>query len=532
MNSLTSHRVCPLFASLLLLTAYATTSHATDPVAKSLGLTPDNNALPAWTNASQDAKQALGNFVRKTHQAVMIIGSPKGGYGTGFVISKKHRLVATNAHVADIKHSAGRIVAITNGTAQPYTVERAWYHPGVRRHLRGRKSLAVRSTNPADGPVDPFSPDLAVLQLSADGPALPSELKFATKKELNSLFAQPVGILGYPGHDYKAWPAVGGEASATYHDGVVSRLADFNLNGGANKADKQFVQYTLATWGGYSGSPVFLPNGHVAAIHNMARYARGRAGDVKSIAHGIRVDCLWELLAHYGLDKKVPLGVDKATLRIKRWLAPDKNAETYRRAFALIGEARYLIHVEKKYANGVAKAAEAIKIAPHIPESYSIRSTGYLQYVFDNHRKIARDQSLKQLGYARNDAEKYIRLVPSDPYGIVALTAVINNTAFLTKERDEFRKVLDMGNRLMGADNLTPHLRSEAHIMRGLGYSNLGNHDQALKEYNAAIRLAPNDPGKWETRADYWYNLGRHDYAESDRRKAQQLRDKMKRRGA
>ena len=306
------------------------------------------------------------------------------------------------------------MVAITNGTAQPYTVEKIWYHPGVRRFLRNERSLVVRSTKPGDGPVDPSSPDLAVLQLSSAGPPLPNQLSFATPSELDVLFAQPIGV-------------------------------------------------------------------------------------------------------------------DKSKLRIARWLTPDKQTEINRRAIALAAEAQYLIEAEQKFAAGVAKATEAIKIAPNYPDSYSIRSTGYLMYVFENHRRIDRDLSLAQLGYARKDAEKYIRLVPSDPYGFVRLASVMNNTAFITQDKNEFRRVLDLGNRLMTSDNLTPHRRAEAHTLRGLGYSNLGDHDRAVREYNEAIRLAPYDPGKWETRADYWYNLGQLSNAESDRRKGRELREKMKR---
>src|SRR5207253_1677651 len=156
----------------------------------------------------------------------------------------------------------------------------------------------VRSPDPREGNVDPMSPDVAVLQLGADGPELPYEMTMATPEELKTLFAQPAAILGFPGHD-TSWPALGEKALATYHEGVISRLTDFRFSTSAPEPEQQFLQYTMATWGGFSGSPVYLPNGHVVALHNMARYVPGRGGEVKSIPHGVRVDCLWELLVHH-----------------------------------------------------------------------------------------------------------------------------------------------------------------------------------------------------------------------------------------
>src|SRR5205085_1261535 len=148
------------------------------------------------------------------------------GHGTAWVVSKEHRLLVTNAHVADIMHPGGTMEAMLNGTSHSYTVAKAWYHPGVRRFLERDTSLSVRSADPADGPVDPISPDVAVLQLAAGGPELPAELPMATAGELAELFAQSAGILGFPGYN-TGWPAPGRKAAATFHDGVISRLTDF-----------------------------------------------------------------------------------------------------------------------------------------------------------------------------------------------------------------------------------------------------------------------------------------------------------------
>src|SRR5688500_5552945 len=94
-----------------------------DPLAKSLGISAAAGSLPAWKGPTQEARADLGDFVRKSQQAVLLVGHPKHGRGTAWVISKQHRLVATNAHVADILNDAGgSMMAIVNGTATVYKI--------------------------------------------------------------------------------------------------------------------------------------------------------------------------------------------------------------------------------------------------------------------------------------------------------------------------------------------------------------------------------------------------------------------------
>jgi hypothetical protein len=120
----------------------------------------------------------------------------------------------------------------------------------------------------------------AVLQL-AGGPERPVEWPLATTEELKNLCAlAAAGIIGFPGHDTEGWPSLGDKAAATYHDGVISRITDFRMNPSGPTEEQQFVQYTMATWPGFSGSPVFLANGHVVAIHNMGRPVRSPNGIV------------------------------------------------------------------------------------------------------------------------------------------------------------------------------------------------------------------------------------------------------------
>ncbi len=194
--------ICVAVACFVSLLASVARSQD-DPLADKLGLTKDNGSLPVWAQPSYEARRELGAFVRKAQQGVMLVGY-QGNRGAAWVVSKKHRLLATNAHVADVLHEAGgKVFAILNGTSTLYKVERVWYHPGVRRWVDGSSS-GLHAEKPEAASVDPNCPDIALLQLDSESPDLPVELNMAGPAAFSSLFAESAAILGYPGHDTRA----------------------------------------------------------------------------------------------------------------------------------------------------------------------------------------------------------------------------------------------------------------------------------------------------------------------------------------
>lgn len=174
-----------------------------------LGQTPATGGATDLVETRDEARKDLGQAARLNERGVFLVGSPKVGTGTAWVISKKHRLLVTNAHVADIRHEAGgTLLAIPNGTGLVYTVEKIWYHPGVRRYFKG--VMSVCTMDPQEGEIDPHCPDLAVLQLSGDGPDLPIEFPLATPEEWAARFAARRN-LGFPRLRYPKLARLGRE---------------------------------------------------------------------------------------------------------------------------------------------------------------------------------------------------------------------------------------------------------------------------------------------------------------------------------
>lgn len=373
-----------LLSLVVLFEASSSVGQQTDAVAEALGLTRENKALPLWEKPPAPAVEQLAAQVRSSHEGVMLVGHPDRGYGTAFVISREHRLLATNAHVADILHHAGSMLAIRNGTSDVYEIERAWYHPGTLR--KKGETLSVRSQAPGDGSIDPFSPDVAVLRLKP-GSSIPVELPFATDDEVRDLFARPVGMLGFPGYDTVAWPQLGQKAQATFHQGVVSRLTDFSLNADARPEELQMVQHTMSSWGGFSGSPLFLPNGHVIALHNMSRNV-SRGGEVRSIPHGVRIDYLWELIAYHQLENDVPLPVDSQSLNVTRYDQPRPQDEKLRIAQQHCANAVILVMTGKNQ-DAVREAQQAIDLVPTFSTGFAARGSAYSNFGVLNEPRFA-----------------------------------------------------------------------------------------------------------------------------------------------
>lgn len=515
---------CRLFSLLLCLGSWLTAATALsanpdpDPIGKEIGLTPDKGSLPVWTRPNEGDARRLSEVVKRQQGSIMLVGSPKVGLGTAWVLSKEHRLLATNAHVADIRHEAGdSMIAIANNTDQVFTIDRVWYHPGVMRQVSA--ALSVRQSDPAAGSVDPLSPDVAVLHV-ADGAELPDELQMALQEEVDDCFAQPVAMLGFPGHDTSRWPALGEKAVATLREGVICRLSDFYGNAGTASRELQYVQHSMASWFGFSGSPIFLTNGHVVALNNSARAVKQGAHQVE-LAFGIRVDCLWELLAYHGLSEHVPIPVDKSQLPLARYAQPDPQFERYQAARRLVLEGQILFFDDRVSAS--KKYNEAIQLAPGYARAY--RGRGGIYYIYSagiwNAGERPTEQGLYYAQLALADYKKWLELAPTDNTAYIAYCNAVRAVSRETRGTIRHAQTAEIMNKLLANEALDPLDRA---LAIGFYVEARGYPEELLGDLNEAIRLAPFDPSPFEARRTYFHNHHYSDREEPDRARRDELR--------
>ncbi len=271
-------------------------------------------------------------------QKVIVGGEPVvGGHATGFVISKKRRLVATAAHVADYLAEVETLYAIVAGTAHPYRVVQAWYHPALKRQLD--RGLHVRSDDPRVGSVVRGRTDIAVLELASDGPDLPHELELANDSELKGLTGKAAGVLGYPRVAGTTWPTSSRGIHAKYATTIIDDSYHESGDEHAPIEERRMVWYNPYLGRGSSGCPLFLSNGHAAGL-TAGNSSKGDG----SPGCAIRIDTLRELLGWHAL---APADANWLAAAHERsdW-GTDRRIDEYRRPIALVSDADRLRRAE------------------------------------------------------------------------------------------------------------------------------------------------------------------------------------------
>ena len=522
-------RRLPFFLLWLLSAAiHPSLGVSQESLSSKLGLTRTAGSLPVWEQPDDRSLSELGRTVRHLQRSVLIVGCPSQGHGTAFVISREHRLLATNAHVADILHHAKKLTAVVNGETASFEVQKVWYHPGVVRYLGDSRSMIGRTQSPDLGSVCPLGPDVAVLQLATDGDDLPPAFDLATPDELKDLFAQPVGMLGFPGHD-SSFPKPNEMPGATFHQGVISRTTDFQGMNAADDTRLQLIQHTAAGWGGFSGSPIFLPNGHVVALHNMGRNVTDR-GATQRISHGVRIDCLWELLVYHQLDRLLTVPVPAETLNVERFDEPDPTWDKFVKVVQLIYESE-MLRKQQKFAEAGQKCKEAQELAPDFLWIDCARMQIHTDYVASYVDRLSHQVIEEQLGHALKHAGAYAQKAPSDPRGVILYAHAYSNYAaaeYRLNQNDQAliakrREAIELLTKVLQTPSLGDVLRAETLNYRAFSRMAIADVDGAFADYAEAIRLDPTVALFYTNRAQLYEHLGRNREARADLRRAQQL---------
>ena len=517
-------RRCPVVFSLLVV--FLGLNRASAQLAEAQLKFPIKDSPPAWATVGSDARHSLGEVTQDIQSKIfLVVGLPKSGgvgIGTSWLISKEHRLLATNAHVADF-FAEGKTFVIQNGTKTQYPVTNVWYHPGVRRYL-GTSTMSIRSIHRKDGHVDPRCPDVAILQLGP-GPELPKEVTLAGPEELERLQGKPVAMLGFPGHDNDFNPNQ--RAGATYHEGVVSRLTDFRMSTDCPENEMQFVQHTIPSFGGFSGSPIYLANGHIIALHNMSRAKDPKDKTAGRIPHGIRLDALWECLVHNNLDSKVPAKFDRAALNVKRWLGPDEREEIFRKVIAMVNEADYLVFTKEDYDRGINLAKQALSVNPEYAPGYRVIAFAYNNVWFSSRRNISHDAGGKLLENASKFMDVYAKLNPTQIDTHLDRVTILNNIGSHYENPKYNREALQICNNVLSMKELSVAHRAQAISSAAIALDNMGDDAQAIRMHLQAVRLQPDAAYLWDRLADFHrYDSGDEALINSCAARSKALREK------
>lgn len=461
----------------------------------------------------ESASDDFSAVVAKNQRALMIIGEPGRGHGTGFVISKQLRLVATNAHVADIAK-----IAMLNDTRTSYKVSKRWYHPGVLRTMDdGRTRL--QSSDPAEGDVYPNSADLAILQLEAGGPDLPVQVTLASPDEVQKIVGTNVGVCGFPGSEFDRQLKPDQIFSASFVPGTISRLTGLGDNSEAPLVQRQLVHLEVNSYSGLSGSPVFLKNGHVAAVLN-SNQPREDAEDGSSGAGGLRVDALWELIDRQRFTLDVsgdstglrPLGTLK--------LPVDPQVAKLRNAYKLIAESAELLqHDEFKEADDRLKAAMALS-----PNYWRLSWQAAKNL---NHQALDEWDTMskaEKLTYGRKSLQHLQTAVAQfrEAFGGVSTRLTLElvrekiNVGRLSGDSRNYESAIEI---LSDPRFLQNAGKDRDYVLALRGSAKYDNNDfaGALQDLNEAIRLDPKQKNYYNSRSYVWAKLGRTENATADK---------------
>jgi tetratricopeptide (TPR) repeat protein/S1-C subfamily serine protease len=485
----------------------------TDALGNSLNLTPDSESLPVWTTPAPDATFELAHMIRNAEHSVFLVGKSGVGTGTGFLISKKNRLLATNAHVADIFYEGKTdMLAYQNDTSKSFKVVKVYIHPGV---VRSSKGVKLRSPDSKVGDVVGRSSDVAVLQL-AEGDELPEELPLGSQEELYDLFAQPIAMLGFPGTDTSGFPKAGDRAEATFREGVVNRVSDFTNNAGGPPERRQYLQHSMANWFGFSGSPIFLPNGHVVALNNSGG-TRSQNGLSITQAWGIRADCVWEVLKANHLLDKVNLPPEAAAVDVERFSQPDPELKKMQQVDQLLADARIDLR-SSRYEEALDKCNEAAKQLPNYADVYSTRGDVYINTASLNTK--ADDPKRKQYDESGLADKKHaLQLDPDNTALYLDVAVATTNLANMNKPAGSktvgVDSAIEVADKMLKDDSISTSNKVYAYRVRaaGMGYS-----PASIKYLAKADATLPfNCDVKWSMAIYYTIN---HNPQLSERQKA------------
>ena len=321
--------------------------------------------------------QTLRVAAGRSNAGIVLLRAGDGSFGTGFVISRKRRLVVTAGHVADSLLRDARCRAFPNGALPPRMVNYVWYHPRAERFLDG--SVPVRSANPADGPIISSRFDIAVVQLAPSGPELEAEWNLATTDEVAGVRDRLLGCLSYSGENLLSRTATSIAVPAEFSSSRAAPPSMVSTDPAIGSVPE--INFNHRNPDGGSGSPIFLPNGHVVGVLTESRITSRWA-----MVGGPNANRVRELLAYHGLDCNSP---DLVAARV-HGSVPDAAASALKLEAAdrCIRDAE-LLRRAGQYSATVEQCNHVRRFLPDYAGVFFVRGKAYLYYLANNWRLLS-----------------------------------------------------------------------------------------------------------------------------------------------
>jgi hypothetical protein len=442
--------------------------------------------------------------------------------GTGVLISRKHRLVATAAHVADSAIKYDGLVAVADGTASSYRVDGVWYHPGVVRWLD--VGLPAQSMDPRDGDVALPTFDVAIVRLAEGGPPLPRECMLANDDEMRRLDHGLVGHLGFPSKEDASWPTDSRNARAKLVTGVITcqvAYTDGNEDHSAGPGQRRWVRSTASLGRGASGGPLFLENGHVIALY----FGASATADGIAFEEFVRVDALRDILVFHRLGDHAPAENGLRSAVGKK--TSDQKLEKLRRAVKLVRSAEQL-RAGGQYFEAGGCCNEAIKLVPEYGWALLRRAEVYLYFCQAFWQRLSPEQRRDYCAYALDDTLACANVLPRQclihrANLLQGYARLYVGVAFVRREAIQRNVVWLDGLVERPPEPLDDEEKAELLDLRAFCRERLGDLDGARADFDAAIRLSEYEPRWYLDRADFWTRRNRAEPADRDRTTARRL---------
>lgn len=408
------------------------------------------------------AQNRASEVYRETLPATVLIKTGPGSWGSGWVISLKHRLVITNHHViADAKQIEVYFPALSRGKV----IAEPEYYEEQADPIRG----TVVDSDP--------KVDLALVELKSM-PATAVELFLG----LDTSPGESVYSIGNPGSAAAYWVLSVGTVR-----GVVTRKIQYKKQ----LVEARIVETDLAINPGDSGGPVVNDNGDLVGVIS------GHVGDAQLISFVIHVS---EVKNFYR--------------RTERLVNPRTEADLRARAEALMGKGRYdqaiadyttllkadpgndeylvqrarAFYLKKDYNSTLSDCDEAASLNRRNAEAFYWRARARL--------------ALKEYADALADVERAIRIDDERPEFHLERGEV-----FYTQ--DKYAEAVPCYTRVLELD---PE-HGLAYWYRADAYYYNGEFAKAVPDYAAALKYAQTDPVIQERMGDALVQTGKPDAA-------------------